>query len=877
MNGLTATYRLQFRNGMTFARAVQLVPYLKRLGISHLYASPIFAATSGSTHGYDVTDHSAIEPAIGGREGFERLAAALTDAGLGLILDIVPNHMAASLENPWWRSVVEWGERSPYARHFDIDWREPLTLPVLGKSFAEAVETGEISLAADADAGRLGLRYYGQLFPLLPASYAVALDRLDHPLAGRIADVAEAASPDSPDEFHAKLKALLHSDEAAGMDAALRTFSRNSSALAAIHDAQPWRLMFWQDARKHLSYRRFFEVTGLVGVRVEDEPVFEDVHRLILDLVRSGKVQGLRVDHVDGLADPTGYLVRLRDAVGPEVTIHVEKILEEGERLPAWPIEGTTGYEFIGSMADVFSRPHGKTALDAALGRMRGEPVDSEAERHAAKRGMVEENFATEMDGLVCLALAAAGTSLGEEAIRKAIAAIIIAFPVYRTYGNADGLPAEDRAIIEEASAKARLDIGPEGAAAIGAVAALLLDPPNAKAREFRTRFQQLTGPIMAKAVEDTLFYRANGLIALNEVGGDPTRAGAPIAVFHNAMAERRARQPYGLTTTTTHDTKRGEDARARLYTLSEGPGIWSAAVERWRAIHRRMIAELPGGPAPEPDAEWLLFQALAGVMSEDFDIGDERALSSLAERYLAYLEKALREAKRRTDWVAADPAYERAVLDYGRRLLSPGNSVFLADFKATLKPFAQAGRINSLAQTVLKLTVPGVPDIYQGSEAADFSLVDPDNRREPDFGELQRLLEGPGGETSTGFAGRKLRLVWACLKLRRRLPKLFAEGDYQPLNVSGPKAENMVAFIRRAGDAAALIAVPRFVFGAPVRANGSTDPDWFVDTRISIDEASAPRFWTCGFTGKQYAPGPELAASTLFADNPVAMLLAAS
>jgi (1->4)-alpha-D-glucan 1-alpha-D-glucosylmutase len=877
MRDLTATYRLQFRNGMTFDRAIQLVPYLKRLGISHLYASPIFAATSGSTHGYDVIDHNAIEPAIGGREGFERLAVTLAGVGLGLILDIVPNHMAASLENPWWRSVVEWGERSPYAHHFDIDWPEPLTLPVLGKTFAKAAEAGEISVAADPHLGTLGLRYFEQLFPLSPNTYAAALDRVDHPPAGRMVAAAQAAAPDSADEFHANLKTLLKSDEAAGLDAAFQALSRNPNILAEIHATQPWRLMFWQDARKHLSYRRFFEVTGLVGVRVEDERVFDDVHRLILELVRSGKVQGLRVDHVDGLADPTNYLRRLRDAVGPDVTLHVEKIVEEIEHLPAWPIEGTTGYEFIGSMADVFSKPEGKAALDAALGRMRGEPIDIEAERRAAKRGMVEENFATELNGLVRLAEAAlgpAGMPFNEEAVRSGITAIVIAFPVYRTYGNTDDLSAEDRAIIEEAAAKARLD---DPGVTVDRIAALLLDLPNAEAREFRTRFQQLTGPIMAKAVEDTLFYRANGLIALNEVGGDPSRAGAPIAVFHDAMAERHKRQPHGLTATSTHDTKRGEDARARLYTLSETPEIWSAAVERWRSMHRRMIADLPGGSAPEPDAEWLLYQALAGVVPEDLDIGDEAALSSLAERYLAFVEKALREAKRRTDWVAVDPAYERAVMHYARQLLSPGNRAFLADFQATLRPFAHAGRVNSLAQTMLKLTVPGVPDIYQGSEAADFSLVDPDNRREPDFAELQKLLDGEAGTAHSSLAAQKLQLVSTCLKVRQRLPKLFGRGDYQPLCMSGPKTENIVAFVRRAEGTAVLVAVPRFVFGAPLDANGSINPDWFGETTIILDQPLAQTAWHSAFTGKQYAPVSELAVSELFAGGPVAMLLAES
>ncbi|HAK35292.1 MAG TPA: malto-oligosyltrehalose synthase, partial [Pantoea sp.] len=544
-----STYRIQFRNGMTFDRAAALVPYIKRLGITHLYASPIFTATRGSTHGYDVTDANAIDPTIGGRAGFDRLVETLKQAGLELIIDIVPNHMAASLENAWWRDVIEHGEQSRYARYFDIDWSRRLTLPFLGDSFEAALENGEIAIKADPDSGKPAFAYYESFYPLSPASWQ-----------GREADV------------------LALTDKA---------------QIAALHDRQPYRLMSWRDAPRDLSYRRFFEITGLAGVRVEDPQVFDDSHRLILELVHSGAVSGLRVDHVDGLADPKGYLEQLRQHAGADCYITVEKILGEGEQLPAdWPVSGTTGYEFIASLSDALVDGRQIAALRQAYDQTVGEPVDMRAQLRAAKLLMADKNFEGEFTTLLKLAGAiasASGVTLPESDLRAALRELLVAFPVYRSYGTPEGMPPEGAALLQRVAETVRRDAPRLSPTALDFLLRIMngeLDAAVAQdAATFRTRFQQLTGPLMAKSVEDTLFFRQHMALALNEVGAEPLPRAFSLARFHDEMVIRRERQPDGLTGTSTHDTKRGEDARARLYTLTESPQRWALHVARWRQM----------------------------------------------------------------------------------------------------------------------------------------------------------------------------------------------------------------------------------------------------------------------------------------------------
>lgn len=871
-----ATYRLQFRNGMDFDRAVAIVPYLKRLGVSHLYASPIFTAAGGSTHGYDVVDHNEIDPALGGRAGFDRLSAALKTAGLGLILDIVPNHMAASLENPWWRSVVEWGGDSPFRDHFDIDWSQRLTLPILGKTFEEALASAEFGLRADPGNGVLALTYFEASIPLHPSTYALALDDLDDPLAAGLAGLAAQAEADGASRLHAGIGALLSDGPAVErLDARLAERASDADVLAAIHDAQPWRLCFWKDAPRNLSYRRFFEVTGLAGVRVEDIGVFNDVHRLILDLVGDGHVDGLRVDHVDGLADPKRYLDMLRHAVGPDVFLVVEKILGRGETLPRdWPISGTTGYEFIAKLADVLTDPVGVEALDQAYSRTRGAPFDHEAEERAAKRAMVCENFETELNTLVRLAGGADDANEGRDgALREAIVETIVAFPVYRTYGDEEGLREPDLALLETIEAKARreaADLDPDAFETIGRL--LRGDGPAGRtetAAVFRARFQQLTGPVMAKSIEDTLFFRCNRFIAANEVGGDPSTFDGSIEAFHASMEERLRTQPYGLLATATHDTKRGEDARARLYTLSEAPAAWAQGVARWSAMNAAAIADLPGGPAPDPDTQWMLYQALAGIWPAGAPT--DVVLEGLSTRFSGFVEKALREAKRKTRWTDIDADYEDAVMAYASRLTDPGNRAFVEDFSATLAPHVHAGSSNGLVQTLLKLTAPGIPDLYQGSEGIDDSLVDPDNRRDIDFAALDERLRRPADmgllETGTPGGPVKQHLIMRVLAYRTLHPDLFTVGAYTPLSVTGRGSDRVIAFTRTLGDEAVIGVARRF--SLLENQAGETDAS------LELPPDLAARPYEEWLTGRHMEATRSLSVADVLGDGPVALLVA--
>jgi (1->4)-alpha-D-glucan 1-alpha-D-glucosylmutase len=780
----TATYRLQFRNGMTFERAVALVPYIKKLGISHLYASPIFTATSGSTHGYDVTDANEIDPTLGGREGFDKLAQALKAAGLGLIIDIVPNHMAASLENAWWRDVIAKGEKSPWAHHFDIDWSRRLTLPFLGEDFDAVVEKGELKVEADPQTGKPAFVYYESVYPLVEASWQ-----------GR-------------------------EQEILGLT--------DAAKIAELHEQQPWRLMSWRDAASDLSYRRFFEITGLVGMRVEDDQVFDDTHKLILELVHSGAVDGLRVDHVDGLADPRGYLMRLRQKAGDACHITVEKILGKGEHLPDdWPVSGTTGYEFIAALSDVLVDDENLDGLREAYDQVVGKPVDMKAELRSAKLLMVDRNFAGEFSVLLRLASEIAGheaSAPAEEALHQALRELLIAFPVYRTYGTAQGLPPADLALLQKVVSKVKASsFAPEPTALDFITRILTGDLPDSardEAARFRTRFQQLTGPLMAKSVEDTLFFRQNMDLALNEVGAEPLRRNFSLARFHQEMQTRLEKQPDALSGTSTHDTKRGEDARARLYTLTEAPARWAECVTRWREMNKDKVSMLEDGPAPRPAVAWMLYQALAGVWPVTLQPDDAEGLKALEGRFVEFVEKALREAKQRTDWVDSNDAYESAVLDYVRHLLSPDNQPFLQDFTTSLLPFIRAGLVNSLTQTLIKLAAPGVPDIYQGSEALNFSLVDPDNRLEPDYPELERLLdaqEHADPRLQEGWSSGQLKqsFIARLLHLRQEKPALFRHGDYLPLNADGEQADNVIAFARVDEDDALIVLAPRLLFGA--------------------------------------------------------------
>lgn len=874
-----STYRIQFRDGMTFEHARKIIPYLSRLGISHLYASPIFTATEGSTHGYDVTNCNEIDPAIGGRAGFDRLSGALRAAGIGLLVDIVPNHMAASLQNPWWRSVVEWGEASPFSRHFDIDWSRKLTLPILGRPLDEALKDGELKLAVDAKAGAFAIAYYEQLIPLHPGTYGQFLSTVDAPGIAKITAIASGAKPHQATEFHRSMQVLL-SSHAAEIGRALERSFDDLDAIRQVLDAQPWWLMFWKDAPRALSYRRFFEVTGLVGLRVEDPAVFDDAHRLMLELVRSGAIDGLRLDHIDGLADPAGYLDRLRAAVGDDTYIVVEKILAEGETLPkAWPISGTTGYEFITALPEALVDTSGMAAISSDYRNIAdGQPEFAEGAL-AVKAMLARENFAIETSNLLKLLMAARvddREAPAETALETALVSLLVACPVYRTYGTDDRLDVEDAAMWQDIMTTAGRSVEAPDHAALAFIDRVfkgdVAPQASGDAQEFRRRFQQLTGPLTAKSIEDTMFYRYNRMIGLNEVGGEPAADAFSIDHFHRAMAKRAETQKAGLSATSTHDTKRGEDARARLYALSEGAVAWQDGVTRWRSMNAAHVAQLEDGAAPEPRVEWMLYQALAGVWPAEAAI-DTPVPADLPERFVAYVEKALREAKQRTNWGDENGEYEKAVEAYAANLLAPDNVAFLRDFPKTLRPFARAGLFNGLTQTLIKLTAPGIPDIYQGAEQLDFSLVDPDNRRMPDYTRLAEDLSAvlPARDEHSLARGMvKQQLVAKSLALRNAEPALFAEGEYRPVPVTGERAGNVIAFLRRHEGKLVVAIAPRLVVGL-----GETEwpcGSFWGDTAIMLADGGTFRNVV---DDQVIAAGGSLKLADVLRNSPVALLVA--
>jgi (1->4)-alpha-D-glucan 1-alpha-D-glucosylmutase len=884
----TATYRLQLRDGMDFERAARLAPYLSRLGISHLYLSPIFHAVPGSTHGYDGIDFNEIDPQLGGYDGFVFLARALHGVGIGIILDIVPNHMGAHPQNPWWRSVLEWGPNSPYANHFDVDWTaQKLLVPRLGDHYGTVLRSAAMQLIADRKAGEVALQYGDMQLPLNPPSYATILTVAEQERFGALALKFAASTPAGGLEFKADLAACLVDPElAAALDRALEHINGDWEELHKIHEQQVWRLAHWRTARENLTYRRFFEIAELVGVKVEQPDVFEDVHRTILDLVKQGHVDGLRIDHIDGLADPGAYLARLRAAIGGnDFYIVVEKILGSREELRGrWPVHGTTGYEFIAALAQLLVDSASSADLTQAYENFVGEKRDLVAEVVATKRRTLTRNLAGELDHLADLAstLAAddiATRDLGRDTMRRAIVELASAMPVYRTYVDAEGASSEDDTVLKGAIDAARTSREVEDEVAFDFLGRLFkLDFADASRRaaalRFATRFQQTTGPLTAKAFEDTLFYRYNRLIAVNEVGGELDPLGARVERFHGAMQLRRT-HPAALTSTATHDTKRGEDARARIYAISEAPLVWAAAVGRWAEMNRALGAE--DQARPERESEWMFYQALLGAWPVVLNLNDAVALKSLAERMKAFIVKAAREAKLHTTWTQPDEKYERGLTSFVEQALDPNRSkAFLADFHGTVQPFVRAGIVNSLTQLVLKLFVPGIPDVYQGTETWDLALVDPDNRRPVDFERNCDLLkaEAPPDDLlhawTTGAV--KQRILCAGLQLRQSLDTTLEEGEYVPLEPRGPLQEHIVAFARRSNMDTVVVIGTRLSFSLLPPATPRVAAERWAGTQIHLPAVS--RGFTDILTGRRHAPVEDsLQIAEVLRDLPVAVL----
>jgi (1->4)-alpha-D-glucan 1-alpha-D-glucosylmutase len=773
----SATYRLQFRGNVDFRKAADLVPYLARLGVSHLYASPLFQAAPGSSHGYDVVDFGKLDDCLGDFASFETLSAALREHGLGLILDIVPNHMAASSRNPWWADVLRHGRASRYATYFDVDWSRPkLLLPILAQPYGLALEAAAFAIGRDGDG--LTWRADQESLPLDPRTWSLAL--------GGFPDSDMSSLTSDPAAFR---RWQSKAENAARLDAHLSAVSRDLARMHEIHEAQNWRLAHWRAARDMLGYRRFFEISDLVGLCVERPAVFDDVHRFLFELVERGHVDGLRVDHIDGLADPTEYLDRLNDNLPRPVPVWVEKILGQDERLPAgWRVAGTTGYEFLAMTSAALTNGAAGPALTRAYAAFCDTTFDYPAMQRAAKREVVTRNLAAELETLVELLRTALATDIahrdwGPDTLRRATVALLVAMPVYRTYFSSGGGSRSGEAVLAQAAKSAREDPELDDPTVIDAVAACLERPENPSASGFRTRFQQASGALMAKAVEDTLFYRFNRLISANEVGADPDKLSVDTDELHVFAAHRAQSHPMALNATATHDTKRGEDARMRIAAISEGPHRWNEVITRVDAI----LASEGSTPRIDANSRWLFYQALLASWrpgpSNDF-----------SERIGAYLVKAAREAKLRTSWVKTDRQYEQAL----KRLVD--GALACAAFRTAFADYAtkiiEVGERKSLVQLALKLTLPGVPDIYQGTEAADLSFVDPDNRRPVDFEGLRQRLSAVEGSNPYSFDERKLALLHFGLYLRRERPEVFA-GSYRPLQVEPAVGSRTLAFAR--------------------------------------------------------------------------------
>jgi len=731
----TGTYRLQLRPEFGFDDAAAVLPYLRDLGVSHVYLSPILQAAPGSTHGYDVVDHSRLNEDLGGAEAFHRMSDTARALGLGVVVDVVPNHMAvptpASLNAALW-SVLRTGPASPYARWFDVDWaahERALLMPVLGRRIGEVVADGEIVLDRDTeDLGGPVLRYFDHVFPVRPGTEDLPLPEL--------------------------------------------------------LDRQFYRLAHWRVGDEELNYRRFFDIDTLAGVRVEDEQVFAETHAVLLALVAEGRIQGLRIDHPDGLADPRGYVQRLFGSTGAWIV--VEKILEGDEQLPAdWPCAGTTGYDALLRIGGVLVDDQSAPALTDLYTGLTGEPADFDPVVEEAKRFVVEHGLQAEVARLVEVAAAVCHDHLElrdhtRRGIREALVELLVAVPVYRAYVvPGEPTPAESREVVCTAAAAARERLAEDRQGTLDLLVELALgDQGRGPHRdEFVVRFQQTCGPVMAKGVEDTAFYRWLRLTSLNEVGGDPAHLGVPVDELHTWCSRQLATWPDAMTTLSTHDTKRSEDVRARLACLAEQPQEWAEQVAGWRAATAHLRPA-----ALDANTEYLLWQTLVGTWPID------------AARLTAYLEKATREAKRRTTWTEPDAEYDDAVRRFAEQVLA--DPTVTADVDAFVDRLAPAWRANVLAQKLLGLTVPGVPDVYQGCELTDLSLVDPDNRRPVDYADRQaRLARLDAGERPRDLDDEKLLVVSRAVRLRREHPEWFGAGsDYQPVPVASRHA---VAFSR--------------------------------------------------------------------------------
>jgi (1->4)-alpha-D-glucan 1-alpha-D-glucosylmutase len=983
-----ATYRIQLNRHYTFSDAAAIVPYLADLGISDLYVSPIFAATPGSMHGYDVVDYSKVNDELGGADGLEALSQVLRRHDFGLVLDFVPNHMGiASGANPWWQDVLENGRVSPCAAFFDIDWQplkpelqDQVLVPVLGDHFGQVLERGEMQLRFEN--GAFTVYYFAAPLPIAPPTYPLILNRVlervreqlvsdDLPLLELQSTIAsfDRLAPNHETDLvkieerlreqvvgKHRLDQLAAAEPVIGgaIEQVVAEFNGQAGSPATFDDletllnAQSYRPAYWRVAAEEINYRRFFAINELAAIRQEVPGVLNATHRLLFELTGSGEVSGVRVDHPDGLWDPAGYfrdvqlgafLARTRaaidsrrkspvdddtwelwraelielwhsahadagaeDTVEPSLYVVVEKILEHGEQVPAgWQVAGTVGYEFARVVTGLFVDKSNRKAQDDFYARFTGARVRFSDLVYEQKKQIMRVALASEVN-----VLARALDRLTEHnrrtrdftlnSLRNALREIIACFPVYRTYTvcNGSDVSTRDRRFVESAVNEAlrRNPASDRGAFSFIRDALLLEHPKDATEEQrdevchFVMKFQQLTGPVMAKGLEDTAFFTYNRLLSLNEVGGDPASFGSSVQDFHRQCINRAQRWPGAMLASSTHDTKRSEDVRARISAISELPREWRAAVNRWARMNRRHKVRLHGSLAPDRNDEYHLYQTLIGV----WPFGMTDPDSDFIERITTYMVKAVREGQRHSSWISPGEEYESALTGFIEGILRPDRrNRFLEDFPEVAVRFARIGAFTSLSQQLLKLTAPGVPDIYQGTELWDFSLVDPDNRRAVDFSHRRTLLaeldqSAPGKELASELiddlesGAIKLFLTSRALAFRAANQDLFARGDYVPLDVTGPLEDHVVAFRRCWTDSECIVVVPRLVSGLLSEPHAVPTGELWRGSALCLSHLSAETPYDHVFTGERHVAGHGDCAAGLdladvLAHFPVALL----
>jgi (1->4)-alpha-D-glucan 1-alpha-D-glucosylmutase len=1000
MRAPRATYRIQFHAGFTFQDAAAVVPYLAALGVDTLYASPIFQARPGSTHGYDVVDYNVLNPELGGEEGFAELRSALDAAGLGLLLDFVPNHMGIGEgTNSWWLSVLEHGRCSPWGSFFDIDWdplaadmRGRVLLPILGDQYGVILEGGELKIEFDAEAGAFRLAYYANILPLAPETYPMILrmaleeivtesdsedenfDLLEFQSIVTALERLPDRNTNLPEEVEERQRETTIAQRRLAelvarspvISAAIATATERINGvkgdpssfdlLDQLLEAQVFRLAYWRVAAEEINYRRFFAINDLASIRQEDPHVFAESHALLLRLLAEGAVTGVRIDHIDGLLDPAGYARALQRAYliatarreyeadaatanddGPEwaavetqlnawldehatdspalvkpVYLLVEKILEHGEDLPSdWLVDGTTGYEFANSSTGLFVDGGARKAFDDLYAAFIGERrVRLNDIVYEAKRMILRDALASELSVLADLldeisAENRRSRDFTPQSLRTGLREVIAGFPVYRSYVAWDEVndtpivQESDRHAIEAAVAAARKrnsGADPSLFAFIRDVLLVQVDGATPEQRAHHGRFavkvQQLSGPVMAKGLEDTAFFRYLRLLALNEVGGDPGTFGTTVHAFHAENRARLARFPDAMVASSTHDTKRAEDVRARIAVLSEIPGDWRAAINRWARFNRRFKTKVEGEPAPDRNDEYYIYQTILGAWPFDDEATDPEGWSAFVDRVVENTIKATREASIHTSWIAPSD-YEGATEQFIRAILdaSTPNNRFFNDVRAIRTATCKGGLSNGLAMQLLKLTVPGVPDIYQGTDSWDFSLTDPDNRRPVDFDRRVAALaafEAAGDDligtlvAEPGDGRIKQFVTSRTLAHRRDNEDLFRRGDYDALDADGPRGANVVAFDRRLPngargtnpDSSVVVVVPRLVH-TMIHADASFAlGDAWGTTVLTMAGVPVGTRYRNVFTGEIVERGERgIALADLLATFPVALL----